>query len=565
MMGLLFVSCEEKNIDEPTHNNPVDKPDDGGDDENPDDSEKAVFEIDGDGNYIIAAAGGEFEVTVTTNIEYSVDIPKDAKSWLSVIDTRAVRIENVVLYAAANTISEMRSATVRMLDSDDKELISLTIIQKGKDEVEKPNIPFYEIWYTSTDGEIVEPYYKIHDDDEYTDAFTTFGANIISNTYYDGMGIIAFDGNVKTIGDYAFMEGNLKSIIIPESVTTIGDSAFIFSDLTSVTIPDSVTTIGDLAFGYCNDLISVTIGSGLTTVGLAPFGYCDSIEVFYGKFAAENGRCLIVDNTLVAYAKVSGTEFTIPNGVTTIGYAVFNECESLTNVTIPSSVTTIRAEAFYDCTSLESITIPNGVTSIEAYAFGGCNSLKSITLPESLESLGYSCYEDHGEYEEVYGNPFGGCNSMEAFYGKFASNDNRCLIIDCVLNSFAPAGITEYTIPDSVTTIGSSAFEVCGSLTSVTIPDSVTTIGYGAFVDCSSLTNVTIGSGVKMIGNYAFAFCYSLTNVYCRATTPPAGDYNMFKDNASDRKIYVPTASLEAYKTADGWSEYADYIVGYDF
>ena len=157
------------------------------------------------------------------------------------------------------------------------------------------------------------------------------------------------------------------------------------------------------------------------------------------------------------------------------------------------------------------------------------------------------------------------CSSLQEFNGKFASEDGRCLIIDGVLNSFAPAGLTEYTIPNSVTTIGVGAFYGCRSLTSVTIPDSVTEIGDTAFEDCSSLTSVTIGDSVTAIGDSAFSWCDSLTSVYCKAITPPAGDYSMFYNNASGRKIYVPMESVEAYKSASYWKNYADAIVGYNF
>ena len=93
----------------------------------------------------------------------------------------------------------------------------------------------------------------------------------------------------------------------------------------------------------------------------------------------------------------------------------------------------------------------------------------------------------------------------------------------------------------------------------------VTTIGFGAFSNCDSLTSVTIGNSVTTIGDYAFYGCSSLTSVYCKATTPPAGRIDMFYYNASGRKIYVPMESVEAYKSANGWSDYADAIVGYEF
>ena len=93
----------------------------------------------------------------------------------------------------------------------------------------------------------------------------------------------------------------------------------------------------------------------------------------------------------------------------------------------------------------------------------------------------------------------------------------------------------------------------------------VTTIGHYVFYRCRSLTSVTIPDSVTTIGEGAFYWCNSLTSVYCKAITPPAGGIYMFSDNASGRKIYVPMESVEAYKSASYWSEYADDIVGYNF
>ncbi|MBQ3042836.1 MAG: leucine-rich repeat domain-containing protein [Alistipes sp.] len=186
------------------------------------------------------------------------------------------------------------------------------------------------------------------------------------------------------------------------------------------------------------------------------------------------------------------------------------------------------------------------------------------------------------------------CISLKEFKGEFASADGRCLIIDGTLNSFAPYGLTEYIIPDSVTEIGESAFSSCDNLTSITIPNSVTSIGESAFAYCDNLTNVTIGSSVTSIGNSAFTYCENLTSiiipnsvteigneafylctnlkkVYCKATTPPNVLYDeyywwsAFAYNASGRKIYVPRESVEAYISAGGWKDYASAIVGYDF
>ena len=127
------------------------------------------------------------------------------------------------------------------------------------------------------------------------------------------------------------------------------------------------------------------------------------------------------------------------------------------------------------------------------------------------------------------------------------------------------SSLTSVTIPDSVIPIQTMAFEGCTSLTSVTIGDSVTSIGREAFRECSSLPSVTIPDSVTSIGYAAFCYCSSLTSVYCKATIPPSGDSYMFSNNASGRKIYVPMESVEAYKSAIYWRNYADVIVGYNF
>ena len=330
-----------------------------------------------------------------------------------------------------------------------------------------------------------------------------FSANIVSNTYDAAKEcwVIKFDGEVTTIGRFAF------------------NGCY---SLTSVTIPKGVTTIGGSAFRGCSSLTSVTIPDSVTTIGGWAFQGCSSL-----------------------------TSVTIPDSVTTIGEHAFLLCSNLISVTIGDSVTTIGEGAFCNCNSLTSITIPDSVTTIGKGAFSDCISLTSVTIPDSVTTI--------GDYAFFY------CISLTEYNGKYASEDGRCLIVDGTLNSFAPAGLTEYTIPDSVTSIGERAFASCESLTSITILDSVTSIGDYAFAWSPSLTSITIPDSVTTIGECAFYSCSSLTSVYCKAVTPPAGGRDMFYDNASGRKIYVPMESVEAYKSASGWSNYASDIVGYNF
>jgi hypothetical protein len=121
--------------------------------------------------------------------------------------------------------------------------------------------------------------------------------------------------------------------------------------------------------------------------------------------------------------------------------------------------------------------------------------------------------------------------------------------------------ITSVTIPNSVTSIGHRAFRGCSGLTSVTIPDSVTSISSQTFVDCSDLTSVRIGNSVTSIGDYAFYRCSSLASVTVLATNPPTLGRNAFSNTPIEYGyIYVPAASVDAYKAAANWSTYASRI-----
>ena len=181
-----------------------------------------------------------------------------------------------------------------------------------------------KIFYTSTDGNIVTPDIGTGEESK------GFGANIVSNIYSGGRGVIVFDGDVTKIGYTAFGRCNtLQTIVIPDSVTSIGSYAFSYCErLTSITIPDSVISIGKNAFFSCERLTSITI----------------------------------------------------PNGITSIDIGVFENCSSLTTITIPDGVTSIGQVAFYGCTSLISITIPFSVRDIEYNAFKDCNQLSEVIV-----------------------------------------------------------------------------------------------------------------------------------------------------------------------------------------
>lgn len=380
------------------------------------------------------------------------------------------------------------------------------------------------IFYTSSDNNIVTPA-----------AADAFGAAIVSNEYVGSKGILIFDDNVTQIGDNAFKNcSTLTGITIPETVTGIGDYAFdgctnlgspntpvsmtqmlramipFRSGETSIVIPDSVTSIGDYAFQNCTSLTSITIPNSVTSIGTGAFSGCNNLSNIDIPDSVTN----LGDNL---FAGCKGlTSIVIPYGVTEIDDGAFAECSELVSVTIPETVTSIGRSAFESCFKLTDVMIPSSVTSIGHSAFASCTSLTSIEIPTQVTT--------------IEGFTFWSCYSL-----------------------------VNVTIPEGVTSIGYDAFDMCYSLTSITIPNSVTAIERRAFAE-SGLTSIVIPENVNSIAEWAFTECSALTHITVHAINPPSDVTASTFSDTNDCLIYVPSGSLNAYKTAAGWSDYASRI-----
>ena len=351
------------------------------------------------------------------------------------------------------------------------------------------------------------------------------GTQIICDNAFSGcssLTSIVISNSVVIIGDSAFRYCNsLSKIVIPNSVTSIGDWAF--SDCTSlsnIVIPDSVTNIGDGVFFQCSSLTSVVIPESVTSIGKQAFS-----------------NCAFLSNIV------------IPDSVTSIGDDVFRDCSSLSNIVIPNSVTCIGDEAFMHCSSLLNIVIQDSVTNIGDYAFAQCCSLTSIDIPDSVTSIGNGVFCECLALEYIFipksviclkGNPFLGWNGkLECLSPNFMYecdilfNKDKSEII-----SFRNQEIESYIIPNSVKSIGDSAFAGCCSLVSIVISDSVTSIGKEAFCDCRSLSKIIIPESVKSIGDSAFEFCRFLVSVVIPESVTSIGG-KTFSNCGSLSKIFI--------------------------
>ena len=520
--------------------------------------EKQVLDINiADNSINVSPTGGMQEIKLTTNLDYTVEIPDNAKSWLSLApETRALREDTIVFKVAANE-GIQRYATVALKDEQGKILQTIIFRQLGtctevhvetKGELENElagydyaNIESLKITGVLNDVDFLFIYRmmpKLKDLDIAEVNITT----LPKRAFYKSTNVknIILPNTLITIGEEVFYQSKLKSILIPAHVTTIDTSAF--SDctaLTSVEIPASVETIEAAAFRNCSSLLSVTFekGSLLKTIGgqgllnydtesYGAFSYCTALTFIEIPASVET----IEASAFGGCSSLSSIIFEDGALLKTIGGNAFRACKKLIAIEIPANVEIIEDAAFRGCsflsivtfkkgshlkaigggktidgafsycTALTSIEIPASVETIEKAAFRGCSSLSTVTFEKGshLKTIG-------GRSGHSLGNGF-------AFYdGAFW----KC------------TALTSIEIPASVETIEATAFKDCSSLVSVTFEkdSQLKSIGggykrsetssfhYGAFSDCTALTAIEIPANVETIETSAFWGCSSLATV----------------------------------------------------
>ena len=392
----------------------------------------------------------------------------------------------------------------------------------------------------------------------------------------------------------AYMNSDVKKVVIEDGVTSIGELAFFkCSSLTNITIPDSVTCIEYAAFHGCSSLSSITIPNSVTSIGIYAFVICSSL-----------------------------TSITIPDGVTSIGYGAFSECSSLKTISL-SCKSSLKKSDFGDQANLVSYTNQHLLTKTAAKAatctesgnkeYWTCKhcgkyflsddtnpaTATAVELSETvIPALNHKNAITRGAFEPTETEPgYSGdryCPDCDTVFEKgytywnegnltwkldadgtltisgtgamknYDYNDNpspvynnsnvKKVVIEDGVTSIGNSAfnecisLTSITIPDSVTSIGTYAFSGCRSLTSITIPDSVTSIGAYAFQSCSNLTSITIPDSVTSIGASAFNSCSGLTSITIPDSVTSIGNF-AFSYCISLTSITIPDSvtSIGAY------------------
>ena len=486
------------------------------------------------------SAGGTQEIKLTTNLDYTIEIPEDAQSWLSLApETRALREDTIVFEVTANE-GMQRYTTVALKDEQGKILQTIIFRQLGTcTEV-----------HVETKGELENELagydYANIESLKITGVLNDVDFLFIYRMMPNLKNLDIAEVNITALPIQAFYKStNVENLILPNTLITIGEEMFYQSKLKTVVIPANATTIGNSAFEQCASLISIDIPANVETIGTAVFWGCSSLATV----TFENGSQLKTIGGGSSY------------------YGAFSYCTALTSIEIPASVETIEAAAFKGCSSLATVTFENGsqlktIGGGSSYygAFSYCTALTSIEIPASVETIEAAAFKGCSSLATVTfenGSQLKTIGGGSSYYGAF---------------SYCTA-LTSIEIPASVETIEAAAFKGCSSLATVTFEkgSQLKTIGgggssyYGAFGQLKNLMTVDMSActQVKTIGESAFDGDSELRLFKIGTETPPTCGRDAFSGINPYSVLKVPSGCADAYKAKSGWNNFAS-ITGLD-
>lgn len=399
------------------------------------------------------------------------------------------------------------------------------------------------------------------------------------------------DGIVK-IQSSAFSHLKIEGdFVVPESVTSIGDEAFCYcTELTSIKLPSKLSSFGHTVFWGCSKIKSISIPEGVKEIGEYSFCECRGLE----KVSLPT---TIKTIGFVAFQHCTNlTDINLPNGIESIGNSAFYSCESLTEIELPSSITSIGNGAFEYCYNLKSIFIPKNLTSIGNCAFSFCKGLKSLSVdpnnPVYDSRNNCNAIVRSEDNTILFGSGSTVFDESITSIGDYAFWGNNLIVEIYIPNTISSIGIGAFrdcinlkkvSIPNSITTINDYAFERCSNLEVLDWHDGITNIGKYCFSNCSSLNDIKLPESIEKISfsclfgcvglskltlpkkisgieKWALYGCTGLKEITCEAINPPLIEAQEAINNIDlSIPVYVPAASIEAYKSADYWSEFTNF------
>lgn len=540
--------------------------------------------------YDFKAEGGNLELEVLTNVEeLIVDIDPQYESWISYIETKGLKDKTLQFKIAAFEEQNKTREGAILIRSKYGANQYILIRQSSFEALDGESVPDDEIWYRTAGNSKFE-----------ITAELPFDREIISHTYENGKGVIKFDGPVTLINQYVFQSTYdiITEIYLPDSIEHIGTGAFSRSAIQTFRVPENLKRI---------DMY------GVSTPTLAEFT---------GHHVSEDGRCIIIDNTLYAFASAGIKEYTFSGMEIIYSYAI-QECESIETIRFDEGVKNIDFHNMYRCPKLKRVYFPQSLITLGEYTFHECPALEGFygnenfhtadnrcliayqtpalrptewhglwvirfaggdlteyTIPDGVKVIDNYAFDGCDNLKKLYLNDdlvfaaaaaIVNCPNLEGVYGKNASSDNRGIQIG---NEFVRLLVhegypTTYHIPDNVTSVGIWAFSDINTLEHITMGDQIINVGGYAFSNCMNLKSVTLSGNLQRIGNEShegynpFYNSPSLEKVYFRSFVPPAYIDQQMTDYVN-LTMYIPSQSASLYKADIGWSPFRKYMKEYD-
>ena len=351
--------------------------------------------------------------------------------------------------------------------------------------------------------------------------------------------------NLETLGQNAFYGvkikkiGNLGKLTTLPTATTSTQNFGDKSTLEEVVLPNGITSIPNNCFHSYSALKTIDINwNSITTINSNAFYRCTSIEIeelslpnltTLGTYAFSGVKIKRITN-LGKLTSLPGQD----NG-SAYGWGDRNVLEY---IKIPNTITTLPRNSFSYYLALTTVEGLDSVTNTGIYIFKGCTALNSVNLPSVL-TIDTECFADCTSLKSVY------MPNIE-YIGGYAFNNVPKLEGSLVF--------------EQLKTLGRDNFHR-SLINSLILPNIQGSIGIYTCSNCSNLKHILFGSGLTGLGNESFLNLSALESVVLQSTTPPSlGAYVW--TNTNNCLFYVPDASVEAYKTASGWLNYASRIKG---
>ena len=339
-------------------------------------------------SYTVNYDGGTVTVDLSTNIDYTVEIPETDKSWITVANTRTravMRDETLTFTVAANPALSVRYSTIRLVDALGVTSETILITQKSgtSQSVHVATAGTLDQLISTENKDIIEEL-------TITGKINTFDFDFI-RTLKNLKALDISGTDNTTIPASCFANSTIKTVLLPLKLTAIPNRAFYQAAIKSIYIPETVETIGDYAFYQCKSIAgNLIIPNATTTIG----AYCFQESTFDGTLTLGTGLLSIGEKAFFASENLTG-DLIVPDNVQTLGTQIFEDCTGFSgNLIVGNGIEIVPERAFTNCSGLAgTITLGENITEIGDYAFANCQKLTgNLIIPDKVTTIGSNAF-----------------------------------------------------------------------------------------------------------------------------------------------------------------------------